>query len=199
MGNPREVVVESRHNSAYIVSLVAALRSVVQIPENYEELIWKLLNRMDIVANTYRLEKEKVVGAVMGLLLNRLNPRHQNIFKLFFEMMKIRTSSWICFVKQYSVLRSGLLSSCKHLSCFSKEDSCVWVNASQVTIVDELSSNQEKAENKVIVHSAYAIKTTEGLIMLRSFSGETEIMIIAISHIDTSKHVLVDYGNGKNR
>ena len=73
------------------------------------------------------------------------------------------------------------------------------VNASQVTIVDELSSNQAKAENKVIVHSANAIKTTEGLIILRSFSGESEIMIIAISHIDTSKHVLVDYGKSKNR
>ena len=73
------------------------------------------------------------------------------------------------------------------------------VNASQVTIVDELSSNQAKAENEVIVHSANAIKTTEGLIILRYFSGESEIMIIAISHIDTSKHVLVDYGKGKNR
>ena len=52
---------------------------------------------------------------------------------------------------------------------------------------------------KMIVHSAHAIKTTEGLIILRSFSGETDIMIIAKSHIDTSKHVLVDYGNGKNR
>ena len=73
------------------------------------------------------------------------------------------------------------------------------MNASQVTIVDELSSNQEKAENKVIVHSAHAIKITEGLIILRSLSGETEITIIAISHIDTSKHFLVDYGNGKIR
>ena len=31
------------------------------------------------------------------------------------------------------------------------------VNASQVTIVDELSSNQANAENKVIVYSANAI------------------------------------------
>ena len=77
VGNPGEVVVESRHNSAYIVGLVAALRSVVQIPNIYEELIWKLLSsfskgfqRVDIVANTYRLVKEKVVGAVMRLSLN---------------------------------------------------------------------------------------------------------------------------------
>ena len=72
------------------------------------------------------------------------------------------------------------------------------VNASQVTIVDELSSNQAKAENKVISFCK-CHQSTEGLIILRSFSGESEIIIIAISHIDTSKHVLVDYGNGKNR
>ena len=42
--NPREVVAESRHISTYIVDLMAALRSMVQIPENYEELTWKLLS-----------------------------------------------------------------------------------------------------------------------------------------------------------
>ena len=61
MDNPREVVVESRHNSTYIVDLMALLRSVVQIPENYEEITWKLFSsfpkgfqRVDLVADTYK-------------------------------------------------------------------------------------------------------------------------------------------------
>ena len=33
--NPREVITESRHNSTYIVDLMAALRTMVQIPETY--------------------------------------------------------------------------------------------------------------------------------------------------------------------
>ena len=37
---------------------------------------------------------------------------------------------------------------------FSKEDCCVRLNASQVTTVDELSSNQEEAGTKMILHSA---------------------------------------------
>ena len=41
--NPGEVVAESRHNSTFIIDLVVPLRSVVQIPENYEELTRKLL------------------------------------------------------------------------------------------------------------------------------------------------------------
>ena len=58
--NPRQVIVESRRNSTYIVDLMAALRSMVQFPENYEELTWKLLSsfpkefqRVDIIADTY--------------------------------------------------------------------------------------------------------------------------------------------------
>ena len=150
---------------------------------------------MNIVANTFRLVKEKVVGAVMRLSLNQLNPRHQNIIKHFYEMLKIRTSSWICFVKQYPAHWTWLLSPCKHLSCFSKEDICVQVNASQ----EQLWTNCCQIKKKQKGDSAHAIKTTEGLILLWSFSGETEIMIIAMSHTDTSEHVLVDYGNGKNR
>ena len=79
---------------------------------------------------------------------------------------------------------------------FSKEDSCVRVNASQVTAVNELSSNQEEADTMVLLHSAHAISTAEGSIILRSSSGDIDIMIMAISLI---KRVLVDYGNGKNR
>ena len=82
---------------------------------------------------------------------------------------------------------------------FSKEDSCVRVHASQVTTVDELSSNQEEVDTKVILHSGHAISTTEGSIIARSSSGDIYIMIIAISLTDTSKCVLVDYGNRKNR
>ena len=55
--------------------------------------------------------------------------------------------------------------------------------------MDELSPNQEEADTKVILHSGQAISTTEGSIILRSSSGDVDVMIIAISLIDTSKHV----------
>ena len=105
MDNPQEVVADSRHNSTYIVDLMPVLRSMVQIPENYEKLhgsccllfrrdfkewiLWLTLTEMFQL----RLEKEKVVDAVLSLSLNRLIPRYQKIFKLNCEMMKIRTGS----------------------------------------------------------------------------------------------------------
>ena len=39
------------------------------------------------------------------------------------------------------------------------------MNASQITTVDELSSNQEEVDTKEILHSAHAISTTKGLII----------------------------------
>ena len=104
----------------------------------------------------------------------------------------------ICFVKQDPSSRDRALVILQSVIYFPTDDSRVRVNASQVTIVDELSLNQEEADNKVILHSAYAIKTTEDSINLWSLSGEADVMIIVISLIDTSKRVLVDYGNGKN-
>ena len=65
--------------------------------------------------------------------------------------------------------------------------------------MDELSPNQEEADTKVILYSGHAISTTEGSIILWSSSGDVDVMIIAISLIDTSEHVLVDYRNGKNK
>ena len=73
------------------------------------------------------------------------------------------------------------------------------VDASQVTTLDELSSNQEEAYTKVILHFRHVINTTEGSIILRSPSGNTDIMIIAISLFVRSKHALVDYENDKIR
>ena len=78
---------------------MAALRSMVQIPENYEELTWKLMSsfpkgfqRVDIVADTYRnvsitTGEREIVDAVIRLSSNRLSPRYQKISELFCEMV----------------------------------------------------------------------------------------------------------------
>ena len=79
---------------------MAALRLMVQIPENYDELTWKLMSsfpkgfqRMDIVADIYRNVSIKANDLMIRLSLNRLSPRYQKIFKLFCKTVKIRTGS----------------------------------------------------------------------------------------------------------
>ena len=155
---------------------------------------------MDIVANTEQAGERESCGCSDEDIIKSTKSKAPKDFKAFLRNgeNKNKLMDLLCEVISSSLDRALVILQI-FVICFSKVDSCVRVNASQVTTVDELSSNQEKADNKMIVHSVHAIKTTEGLIILRSFSGETDIMIIAKSHIDTSKHVLVDYGNGKNR
>ena len=103
MDNPREVVVESRHNSTYIVDLMALLRSVVQIPENYEEITWKLLSsfpkgfqRVDLVADTYKnvsikAGEREIGGWIDKIIIKLTKSKVPKICKSFCEMVKIRT------------------------------------------------------------------------------------------------------------
>ena len=82
---------------------------------------------------------------------------------------------------------------------FSKEDITLKIEASQVTTAADLTSNQEEADTKVILHCHHSITNTEDPIILRSPSGDTDIMVIAASLIDTPSRIFVDYSNGKTR
>ena len=188
------MVAESRRNSTYIVILVAALRSTVKIPEHYEELSSKLLSSFDkefqrvvAVTNTYRRQagERESCGRSDEIIIKSTNSKISKDFQAFCEMVKIRAD----------LLFETIPSSADRLQTsviyFSKKGSCARVNTSQVTTVDELSSTQEEADNKVILHSARAITTTKDSIILWSLSGDTDIMIITISLIDASKRVLV--------
>ena len=157
--NPREVVAESRHISTYIVDLMAA---VVQIPENYEELTWKLLSsfpkrfqRVDIVADTYRNVSSKagereIRGRSDKVVIKLAKSKVPKDFQSFLRnsVKKNRLIDLLCDTISSSSDRALAILQTSVIY-FSKEDSCVRVNASQVTTVDELSSNQEEANAKV--------------------------------------------------
>ena len=184
---------------------MAALRSLVEIPENYEGLTWKLLSsfpkgfqRVDIVADTYRkvsikAGERKIRGRSNKVIIKSTKFKVPKYFQAFLRNggNKNRFIDLFCDTIPSSSERALAILQTSVIY-FSKEDSCARGNASQVTTVDELSSNQEEPDTKVILHSAHAISTTKGSIILRSSSGDNDIMIIAISLIDASKRVLVD-------
>ena len=64
---------------------------------------------------------------------------------------------------------------------------------------DDLKSNQEEADTKVILHAIHAIKNSSHKVVLRSPSGDTDIIILALALINEQHMVYMDYGNGKRR
>ena len=61
---------------------------------------------------------------------------------------------------------------------------------------DTLSSDQEEADTKVILHCHDALKeNSNGYIILRSASGDTDILVLAVAHLYNEKQrVYIDSG-----
>ena len=82
----------------------------------------------------------------------------------------------------------------------SRDGECHEITQSTVICLVHLSSNQEEADTKVILHTMDALNMEESTkVHLRSPSGDTDILVLAIALVSTPNHVYYDYGTGKNR
>ena len=80
---------------------------------------------------------------------------------------------------------------------FSQEDITYKLTNNGVSIAAELSSNQEEADTKVILHCHHALQESPGSkVVLRSHSGDTDIFVLASSLLVPSS-IFLDYGKGK--
>ena len=81
----------------------------------------------------------------------------------------------------------------------SKDQQTIFITEQAANEAQELTSNQEEADTKLILHFLHALATGSSVI-LRSLSAETDIMVIAFSIIRTdSDRLYVDYGSGQHR
>ena len=82
----------------------------------------------------------------------------------------------------------------------SKENMCTVITLSSVSSNNNLCSDHEEAETKVILHCIYVLTEYADMeVVLLSPSGDTDIMVIALSTIGDLNHVYFDYGTGSNR
>ena len=55
------------------------------------------------------------------------------------------------------------------------------VTSDVVQVVSELSSRQEEADTKVVLHAKHALEEEDqGMVIIRSHSGDTDIAVIAL-------------------
>ena len=80
---------------------------------------------------------------------------------------------------------------------FSQEDLTYCLKGTGVSIAVELSSNQEEADTKVILHCQHSLQESlNSKVVLRSPSGDTNIFVLASSLLDPTR-IYLDYGKGK--
>ena len=84
---------------------------------------------------------------------------------------------------------------------FSVDRVCYRVTDTDVNVVDCLSSNQEEADTKLLLHAKHALNAKQDKsIILRSHSGDVDMNVLFLAmFLDDSNKIFLDYGTGKNR
>ena len=82
----------------------------------------------------------------------------------------------------------------------SSENRCTAITQSNIQEEELLTSNQEEADTKVILHGLHALASQTGDIIIRSPSGDTDILVLMVALLkENTERVILDYGCGQNR
>ena len=76
---------------------------------------------------------------------------------------------------------------------------CTMIKEDQVTVLPNLNSDHEEADTKLIALVCAANVPSEEPIMVRSPSGDTDILTLFVEHDFRDTQVFIDNGTGKNR
>ena len=196
----------------YVIDMIAQLRvCLVSVHETFEELPMKFLQslpkgyaRLDIVADIYRKasikssERRKrgssaktLIGSIKSKVprdMNKFMVNDENktlLIKLIFNFIIDQKEQVLRMLKTKMLILSG-------------NDESFTVTVDMIRESQDLKSNQEEADTKVILHTMNILE--EGFtVVLCSPSGDTDIMVLAFALISDLINVFMDYSNGKNR
>ena len=84
---------------------------------------------------------------------------------------------------------------------YSNDNVCHIITRDEVSISNDLCSNQEEADTKLALHTRYALKSHKnGSVIIRNTSGDVDVNIIMLSLItEGCARVIIDFNKGKDR
>ena len=159
--------------------------------------------RYNIVADTYRessiksaerrkrgISAEVLIGSIKSRLprdMNKfmLNDNKKSLIKLVFKFIIDEKQKSFCTLDTEKMI-------------LSSDDECIAVTYNSTEENVDLKSNQEEAGTKVILHAMNVIRSG-GDAVIRSPSGDTDIMVLTLALIDDLVKVYLDCSNGNVR
>ena len=203
-----------RDNSAFVVDLIAQIRlCTTNCSGTFKDLIEKILlsipkgfKRVDIIADTYREVSIKnqerahrgqggkiIIGSISSKLprdMKKFMGNGENktaLIELLFEYVIANKNIVLDLLKSDQVVLSG--------------DDWSYTVTVDSAFPNDLQSNQEEADTKVLLHTLRILQESRLFVLLCSPSGDTDITVLALALIaeENRSRVYYDYGNGKNR
>lgn len=200
----------------YVIDMIAQLRTcLVGCTGTFEDLSKRFVNsldrgyqRIDIVADTYRPNSIKegerkrrgcsskiMIGSIKSKLpsdLNKFmlnNENKSSLINLVFDYIIENKLEVFTLLKTQKICLSG--------------DTRTMLLTNSYTLPDhQLTSNQEEADTKLILHALHLLQFSEhGRVVVRNPSGDTDICVLLLGLIPNHHmyRVWYDYGTGSKR
>ena len=212
--DPKDVCIPKEEISAYLVDLMALIRTLPGLFDTYRDLSSSLFtmlpagyDQIDIVSDTYRerslKDPERVKRGTASKVM--IQSSHSKIPRNFSEFLKNgeNKTRLIEIVKDELVAKKTTVLQelkCRRIN-FSMDGICYGITKDSVEVIDELSSNQEEADTKLLLHAKHAKETDQNRsVLVRSPSGDVDINVLFTSMFkEDNTDICIDYGSGKFR
>ena len=196
----------------FVVDFIAQIRVITkEVPETYEQLALKVsrsipkgYERVDLVADclvSIKTAERNKRGSSSKVSIKSAKSNIPCDFSSFMQnnVNKSRLIDIIFdFIIDNRIRYLQIVEASKML--LSRDGNCDEITESSVTRLNHLSSNQEEGDTKVILQKVDALQAEDNSkVHLRSPSGDTDILVLAITLVPTPNRVFYDYGAGKNR
>ena len=208
---PEEFYKSQEKPTAYLIDLMALIRTMAGLGSTYEELALKVLDRLpksydriDIVVDTYRQNSLKNPertrrGTTEKVLVQSAKSRLLRNFNDFLKNGENKTRL-IEIIEAVIIKRKDEIL--ERLKCnevlFSRDQVCTRITKFPVESVDSLSSNQEEADTKLMLHDRDVL--VDAVVLVRSPSGDIDINVLFINMFQAeSERIYIDFGTGKSR
>ena len=201
-----------RRSTAYFLDMIATKKMMKSIPATYEDFTWQFLEmipknfkRVDAVADTYRDNSIKSGerlkrGCSSKVIIGSCKSKIPREFSKFMQNGENKTRLIEIISEVIIDNKEKALKMLQTEAIYiSKDQQTICITEQAANEVQELTSNQEEADTKLVLHSLHTLAIGSSVI-LRSPSADTDVMVIAFSIIRTdSDRLYVDYGSGQHR
>ena len=191
---------------------MASICTIKELPDTYEDFTWKFLkslpngyHRIDIVADTYQdgsieSEERDNRGSSAQIMIQSSKSKAPRNFGDFLKNgeNKRRLISLMKEVIVTNRLRVLNMLRCTEMY-ISTENNCMKLTLSSATEETQLSSNQEEADTKILLHCQHARERyPQKAVIVRSHSADIDILVIQLGKSECQQ-IYLDSGTGLYR
>ena len=203
-----------RTNTIYILDFMALIRTMSNLPETFEGLASRVIKsvptgfkRVEIIADCYfensiKNSERMKRGTSTKILVKSSKSKIPRDFSKFLQSGDNKTRLVELIFQSIQDDRVQVLNSLRTNQLILSGENCCWLlGLSSVQVHDNLVSNHEEADTKVIAHAHHAlVNEAGGQVMIRLHSGDTDIVVLVVSLFQSYKErVAIDNGSGNAR